>query len=200
MRDGSHLPGGMGRILYRCMGLRLLTLIRGVAPMCRVVFAAVLALMLGSLAVQADADDSSRAQELRISWHADVVTAPEAEGRVRSPELLQGHRFSVLGRRRGLAAMPRERRPQLASDRIVIMAVDAAGQERSRTILPDPRIVRAERPGPDGVLTGMVLFRQEADFLLTLPDGDEVRELRIYQPRWTGEAFALDAIGTVPVE
>ena len=48
-----------------------------------------------------------------------------------------------------------------------------------------------------GELRGQVLERPEADLLVALPDDAEALELRIYSPRWTGDAFTLEQIGRV---
>ena len=62
-----------------------------------------------------------------------------------------------------------------------------------------PRIVRAEQPGPDGVLTGTVLYRASTQLTLALPDLPQLIQVGLYQPRWTGTTWILDLIATFAV-
>jgi hypothetical protein len=95
--------------------------------------------------------------------------------------------------------LPRQREPELSSDKVVIIARDSVGKVRDWQVLPDPRIIRAEAPGPGGELSGSVLYRDRADFLFTLPDDPDIERIDFYHPRWTGEKFDLDLIGGIPL-
>src|SRR5262245_22813094 len=64
----------------------------------------------------------------------------------------------------------RERRPELAPDRLVVVLEDGGGRELDFTLVADPRVVRAERPGPDGAWTGSVHERSDAELFVTVPD------------------------------
>jgi hypothetical protein len=46
-------------------------------------------------------------------------------------------------------------------------------------------------------LQGVVLHRANAEFFVPVPDDPAITELRVYHPRWTGNTFDLDLIGTV---
>jgi hypothetical protein len=106
----------------------------------------------------------------------------------------------ILERRRGVVFAPLQRRPQVSAGLIVVSAVDGDGIERGRTILPDPRIIRAEFPDETGRLQGIVLLRPNVEFLVTLPEDPEIRELHILEPRWNGHEFVLEFISAVDVE
>lgn len=119
--------------------------------------------------------------------------------------------FSAGARRGHLATLPapsrrppgpplvRERDPQLAADRLVVVAVDAAGTSIDWRIVPDPRIVRAETPDATGLLSGTVLMYPDVELRVALTASPDTRELRVYQPRWTGEAWVLEPIAVSPV-
>jgi hypothetical protein len=78
-----------------------------------------------------------------------------------------------------------------------VIAVDAQGRQVYRQLIADPRVLRAERPGPTGELVGETLHHATADFSVALPDDPSIVELHFYQPRWTGTGWTLDPIGRV---
>ena len=96
--------------------------------------------------------------------------------------------------------LPRQREPELSSDKVVILARDSGGKILDWQVVPDPRVRRAEAPGPGGELSGRILYRDRADFLFTLPDDPDITRIDFYQPRWTGSNFDLDIIGGVPLK
>ena len=106
---------------------------------------------------------------------------------------------SVVGEERLEQAPQRERNPQLAADRLVIVGVDEHGVELARAIVPDPRIIRAEVAGPDETLSPAQVSVPGAEFSVLLPDDPGIVALRIYQPRWTGQEFVLELLGQSPL-
>lgn len=96
---------------------------------------------------------------------------------------------------RALAApVARDRDPQLAPDRLLVMAVDRAGKTIDLRIVADPRVVRAETADSTGLLSGTVLTYPEAELRFATAASADIHELRIYQPRWTGDGWVLDPI------
>jgi len=135
-------------------------------------------------------------QEVKIRWDAYIgAPTPQVARGTEQPSNL----FTLLERRRVPGSPPRQRNPELSSDQIVVVAVDAQGQEIDYHLIPDPRVLRAEHPGPTGELSGEVLHHAETELLIALPDDPAIRELRLYHPRWTGTAFVLDLLGRVPL-
>lgn len=135
-------------------------------------------------------------QEVRVQWEAYIgAPAPQVVPGTAQPSNL----FTLLERRRVPGSLPRQRNPELSSDQIVVVAVDAQGQEIGRSLILDPRVLRAERPRPTGELSGEVLHHANTELLIALPDDPAIRELRLYHPRWTGTVFDLDWLGTVPL-
>jgi len=103
---------------------------------------------------------------------------------------------TVLSHKHRQGKPPRQRNPKLSLQHLVVVGLNAQGEETSRTVILDPRIVRAETAEPSGTLTASELrYRNDVIFSVTMPDDPSVIALRIYQPRWTGKEFALDLIG-----
>jgi hypothetical protein len=133
-------------------------------------------------------------QEVRITWDASAESrAPGVDGERRQAP----NRFTLLGRQTGPGLLARQRNPELSSDQIVVVAVDSVGNEIDRQLVADPRVVRTELPAPSGRLKHEVHHRTRTELMITLPDDPAIAEIRLYHPRWTGNTFALDLLGTV---
>jgi len=121
-------------------------------------------------------------QEFRILWN----------GCGGSPTSI----FSVVDQRQLPSPKPRQRSPEPSPDQLLIVAFDAEGQEKDRTFIQDPCVVRAEELAPSGELKGETLYRLEVEFLVCLSDDPTITELRFYHPRWTGAEFTFDLFGS----
>jgi hypothetical protein len=134
-------------------------------------------------------------RELKVSWEADKAALPSpgavqyknAAGRVALA--------SANVRREG--GLPKQRSAELSSTQVVVVALDAEGRMRWCGLIIDPRLLRAEWPGPDGELTGQVLYKESAEFVVQYPDDDAVAEVRLYHPDWDGQKFSLELVGAV---
>ena len=142
-------------------------------------------------------DVCAQTVQLKVQWDAypaaPSITAPPTDVRTTTGP------FRVLERRPIARSLVRQRDPQLSENHLLVRAVNAGGQIVDTQLILDPRIIRAEAPGPSGELRGETLHLASPEFLLTIPDGSAVRELRIYHPRWSGTAFVLDLLGTLPL-
>jgi hypothetical protein len=131
-------------------------------------------------------------QELRLRWESTSGAAVEfVEGQ--PPPAT----FTTLERRRATGTLTRRRSLDLSADQIVISGLDGSGVEIYRNLMADPRILRAEAPGPTGELAGQVLYRSATEFLIDLPDDPALTNVKLYHPRWTGTAFTLDLIVSI---
>ena len=132
---------------------------------------------------------SAQGQEFRIRFNAcpdgQVCAAADA--------------FTVLDTQSVASGPARQRNPELSSDQIVVRAYDRAGALVFTQLVRDPRVLRSESPGPTGELSGQVLQHPTPEFLVSLPQNPAATELRFYHPRWTGAAYVLDLLGTVPL-
>ncbi len=132
---------------------------------------------------------------LRVSWEADkaALPHPSAAQYKNAPG-----RVALLGasaRRAG--ALPKQRSAELSPTQVVVVALDAEGRMRWCGLVADPRLLRAEVPGPDGELTGQVIYRESAEFVVQYPDDEAVTEVRLYHPDWDGQKFSLELVGAV---
>jgi hypothetical protein len=157
----------------------------------------VLAVILGGGVIGSEVY-AQTSQEVRVRWDA-YVGAP-SEVVPGAGEYLPANVLTVIDRRQFPGSAPRQRAPELSSDQVLVVALDAGGQQRDWALIPDPRIIRAEVPGPSGELSGQVLHRSTAEFTVTFSDDPGIAQLRFYHPRWTGEGFALDLLGAVPLQ
>ena len=134
-------------------------------------------------------------RELRVSWEADKAALPKqsaaqyknASGRVALSQ-------SAV-RREG--ALPKQRSAELSPTQVVVVALDAEGRMRWCGLVADPRLLRAEAPGPGGELSGQVIYRESAEFVVQYPDDEAIAEIRLYHPDWDGQKFSLVPVGAV---
>jgi hypothetical protein len=153
-------------------------------------------LLLESLALPVVASGQT-IQEVRVQWTTSPPLPPGTSAERRNQTV--SHLFSILDQQKMSGRLPRQREPELSSDKVVIVARAAGGKIIDWQVVADPRIIRAEAPVPGGELDGRVLYRDRADFLFTLPDDPDIERIDFYQPRWTGRQFDLDLIGGVPL-
>jgi hypothetical protein len=120
---------------------------------------------------------------------------PVATGEPASRPAFSGDRFVVVELHRYPGPMPRQRAPELSEEQLLVVGVDARGQPRDWALVADPGLVRAESPDARGRLQGETHRLAETEFLVTLPAGPAIAELRFYRPRWMESRFALELLG-----
>ena len=106
-------------------------------------------------------------------------------------------RISVRNSAVKQGSLPRRRSFDLASDQLLIITVDDQSRLRWWSTIADPRILRAERPGPDGLLTGEIFFQKSVNFTLNIPEDSAAVELRLYHPRSNGQELVPVLIGSM---
>jgi hypothetical protein len=137
-------------------------------------------------------------QEVRVRWDTYIgVPAPQV---VPQPAQPATNAFTVEQRQWVSGSRPRPRDPKLSEDQLVIAAFDAQGARIDTQVIPDPRVLRAESPGPSGEMRGETLHHATTELLITLPDDPSITELRVYHPRWNGSTFLLDLLGTINLQ
>lgn len=103
---------------------------------------------------------------------------------------------TVLSQKRTPGKFPRQRNSELSTQHLVVVGLNAQGQEISRALVLDPRVLRAESADASGRLTSSeTIYRSDVTFSVPLPDDAAAVKVRIYKPRWTGEQFVLDSLG-----
>jgi hypothetical protein len=122
-----------------------------------------------------------------------------------APESIEQHQSAeatalVLGSQLRQGSLPKHRSLELASDQLLMITVDDGSRLRWWSMMPDPRILRAERPGPNGPLVGEVIYQKSIDLTVNIPDDNGAVQLRFYHPRWTGDQFLLVLISTISLK
>ncbi len=94
---------------------------------------------------------------------------------------------------------PRQRKPELSEDQLLIVGLDKSGAEIMRSLILDPRIVRSESVDAAGHVSSTTLFQNQASFAVTFPNDDRLAIIEIYHPVWDGKQFTLQFQGDVSV-
>jgi hypothetical protein len=135
-------------------------------------------------------------QEVRIRWDAAdassrdlILTEQETSNRI----------LTTIERRKRNQALSRQRSLELSTNQLLVAAVNGQRQLRWWSLIPDPRIMRAESPNAGGKLSGRLLYRSKAEFIVAFPADETITELRLYHPHWTGSEFTLEPLGAIPL-
>lgn len=132
---------------------------------------------------------------VQVEWLQPAVSAPALSAPQSRPTTFRTN----LRRLPRLSRLPVDRRPELAADSLVVVLESSDGRELDWRIVIDPRMARAEALGPDGVLTGHHFDVPERPLSVLVPAHPDGHSLRIYQSRWNGSEYVLDAIGIAPL-
>jgi hypothetical protein len=95
--------------------------------------------------------------------------------------------------------LPRDRSLELSTDHILVVAVDEKQALRWWKLRLDPRLVRSETVAANGEIHGEQFYRSRVDFKVEYPADPAIRQLRFYQPIWTGTNFRLELISTLAI-
>lgn len=132
---------------------------------------------------------------LQVRWQSNAVAGPN--NLLKQPSLGS---FAILAADKKAGALPRERSLDLSPNQLLAIGVDSKGNLRSWKLMLDPRLVRAETPNANGELKGEELYLADVEFWIAVPDDPSLKEVRLYQPHWTGKDFQLELVGTLTVE
>ena len=94
----------------------------------------------------------------------------------------------------------RQRRPKLSEHHLVIKAFDKNGNYIFEELVYDPRLVRIEGLDEQGMVESEVLYKDSVDIQFVVPNDPDISVIKIYQPSWTGKAFAFDLIAEMDVK
>ena len=155
------------------------------------------------------AGDKRMAQEIKLHLGAvppqrarNNLSATPPAGNLSAPAPVDNsNSVTILSQKRTQSSPPRQRNPEISAQHLIIVGLNAQGQETSRTIMLDPRILRAEAAESSGKrIPTEIMYREDVSFSITIPDDSNAVTLQIYKPRWTGKEFALDLIGQVNLQ
>ena len=107
---------------------------------------------------------------------------------------------SVLDAMETLGAVQRPRHIEYSADQIVIVGMAQDDTEKSRVIMTDPRLIRAESFISDDQWESKVIYRRSVDFSVALPDDPTIVTISVLKPRWTGSEWQFDVLAETPIK
>ena len=138
--------------------------------------------------------DVQLVRHVRIAWSA-IPPPPGASVAAREPRGL-----ALIDQQVEAGRLRRERLPQLSQDRPVVVVQDPAGAELDWRLVPNPAIVRAEAPGPDGCLQGTVIELDSTELSIAIPAIQSAHRIHLYRPYWNGAEYLLEPLGHVDLQ
>lgn len=141
-------------------------------------------------------DQPQAYRELKIRWGDSTKSGTE----LKPARSLQDQppSVSIVEDKKRSGALPRHRSLELSPTHVFIVAVDATNKLRWWSIMPDPRVVRAETPTATGELRGENYYASNVTFTVAFPDDPQIVNLRFYHPAWNGTDFDLKPLAVVP--
>ena len=94
----------------------------------------------------------------------------------------------------------RERETEYSEDHLGILGLTADGSERSREVILDPRLIRAETFAEDGSGESREIYLRSVDFSVALDDDLAIATIRVLKPRWTGTEWEFDFIAEAALQ
>lgn len=139
-------------------------------------------------------------REVKIRWtdssaSSDTQTRPS----VTAAEQKAAPVVSLVEDKKRSGTLPRHRSLELSPTQLFIAAVNEMNQLRWWSIIPDPRVVRAEFQTPSGELRSEDYYQSNFTLAVPFPDDPRITNLRFYKPVWTGSDFDLKLLAVVPV-
>ncbi len=136
---------------------------------------------------------------MRVEWEA-YENAPEAV-QPHDQSFPARNKLTVVGRRKreGKALQPNGVN---ASDMLLLVAaVNEKAELVWWTQIDDTRVLLAESWDDKGKMSGRLLHASRPSLLLTFPDDPRIREIRLYQFKWSDPQlrFQLELINTINV-
>lgn len=143
-------------------------------------------------------EEAQAVREFRIVWNEETATTgAEASESSLAPQTTQA-KLSLASAHASVGRIRTPRSLEMTAEQVLVVAVNSDAQLRWWTLVNDPRLLRAETAGADNLLSGRVIHRPSAEFLVTLPDEAGIVELRLYKPGvGSDERLTLQLIGTV---
>lgn len=140
--------------------------------------------------------DAQSYQEILVRWQNSGASAQKGAARLEQPG---PGVLTLVNSTRRLGTLPRERSLELSPNQVLVVAVDGNRELRWWRLLLDPRLVRSETPGVSGDISGESYYLIKVDFIIPYPDDPAIKELRFYQPLWSGKDFHLALFSTLPL-
>jgi len=139
-------------------------------------------------------EEAAGTQELLISLTTARPVADKSQQQSTSPVSL-----GIVSRRHFQDSTKARKNLKVSPNKWIVAGIGGQGELRHWALIADPLVLRAESPDPDGLLSGQVLQREQAEFLVSVPDDPLIRQLRLFRPKWTGLEYELELMGEVPL-
>ena len=137
--------------------------------------------------------ESNTAKKIRVRFS---TTNEQPSQRSLAARPAPAPRLEVIDTRTVTRRRPRQRNPEISSQHMVVIGFDIQEREISRTVIADPRLVRAETFGPTGeVMATERIYQNNIEFPVVFSDDPRITTLRFYQPNWIGKTLDLELIG-----
>ena len=158
-----------------------------------------LASLLASVGVRVEASlptiSGPTYRALHVRWDSAAAGGPNHLVKQSSPGAL-----TLLSADRRPGSLPRERSLDLSPNQLLAIGIDEKQSLRWWKPMLDPRLVRAEVSNDKGELSSEELYLTKVEFWISIPDDPSIKEVRLYQPRWTGKEFQLEPVTALTVE
>jgi hypothetical protein len=143
--------------------------------------------------IEARANPPQTYRELKLNWADSAKSTVE----LRTEAQTQIPRVSIVEDKKRAGTLPRQRSLELAPTLMFVAAVDASNKLRWWSIVPDPRVVRAETQTATGELRSQDYYVSNVTVVVAFPDDPEIATLRFYHPVWNGTDFELKPLTVV---
>ena len=138
--------------------------------------------------------EKSQTLQIRLTSQDTVSSdAVSAKKPVNTDLFLQQSKTSDEG-------LARQRSLELSPTQILVVALNEKQQVLWWTLQVDPRVLRLESADDTGRLSGGdIVYRNEAELLVSLPADKRIVALHLYHPDWDGNRFQLELIGNLDI-
>lgn len=137
-------------------------------------------------------------RELKVRWADSTKSTTELRPVANADAQTPTPSVSIVEDKKLPGTLPRQRSLELAPTLMFIAAVDATNKLRWWSIMPDPRVVRAETQTATGELRSQDYLVSNVTLAVAIPDDPEIATLRFYHPVWNGTDFDLKPLTVVP--
>jgi hypothetical protein len=162
--------------------------------------------LLSKVGVSVDAAGAANNQaqayrEMKIRWTGQTSVQADAATASSVGDVKQGLTLGtlVLEEKTRPGTLPRQRSLELSPTQVLIVAVDKSNRLRWWSIVPDPRIVRAETQTPGGELRRQDYYLADLTLVVAFPEDPAIVNLSFYHPSWNGTAFDLQPLAGMQV-
>ncbi|VAW77319.1 hypothetical protein MNBD_GAMMA13-263 [hydrothermal vent metagenome] len=106
------------------------------------------------------------------------------------------HEISIKATKNKTNTPQRERFPQLSKESLVVVGIDAEGNEIINQAVADPRLVRGEVFNQNGsIQSNDSFYLTRTDLNVSLETDAKLTSLKVYQLDWDGKNFSRSLLG-----